>query len=72
VLAVGIIPLFLQRPLFGGMLIVLFDSLYFWNTDMLYHGSYYWTAILLLCWGIFGWRVLNNVSSFEVESKMTN
>jgi hypothetical protein len=71
VLAVGIIPLFLQRPLLAGLLILLFDNLYFWNADMLYHGSYYWTAILLLCWGLFAWRCLKSGSSSQVDAIQT-
>jgi hypothetical protein len=59
VMALGVIPLFQAWPLLGGLLIALIDFPFFWNIDLLYnYSSYYFTAIMLLCWGIMGWRTL--------------
>jgi hypothetical protein len=53
ILAIGIIPLFRQVPLLGILLIILTDALYFTQMDFQYwYGAYYWTAWLMLTWGV--------------------
>lgn len=37
VLAVGVIPLFLARPLLGGLLIAMISFPFLWTKDMLYN-----------------------------------
>lgn len=56
ILAIGIIPLFQQIPLLGILLIILTDALYFTQVDFQYwYGAYYWTAWLILTWGVLGY-----------------
>jgi hypothetical protein len=58
VLAVGVIPLFHKRRWLGLLLIALYDFPFVWNANLLYNWqSYYWTAVLLLCWGVLAWQV---------------
>jgi hypothetical protein len=58
VLAIGIIPLFMARPLVGGILIAMVNFPFFWSAEWLYHyQSYWWTLILLLTWFILNWRI---------------
>ncbi len=53
VLAVGIIPLFQERPWVGGLLILLIDLPFLATREMLYWGQgYYWPAFLLLVWAL--------------------
>ncbi len=53
VLAVGIIPLFQERPRIGGLLILLIDLPFLATRELLYWGQgYYWPAFLLLVWAL--------------------
>jgi hypothetical protein len=57
-MAVGVIPLFLKRPLLGLLLIVPINLTFFVNNPSgLAYQAYYTTAVLLLCWGVLTYRV---------------
>ncbi|MFN8373305.1 MAG: hypothetical protein U0694_10580 [Anaerolineae bacterium] len=67
-LAVGIIPLFLRRPLLGLLLIVPIDlTVLVNNPAALSLQAYYTTAVLLLCWGVLGWRVWKSEQHHEAK-----
>jgi hypothetical protein len=69
VLAVGIIPLFHVRPRIGSLLIFLVSLPYLWTKDMLFYWqASYGTAVLLLAWGIFAWRVLTGHDISEAQA----
>jgi hypothetical protein len=58
VLAVGVIPYFLKRPLVGFLLILLINSTILINrAEMINVQAYFTTAILLVCWGVLAQRV---------------
>jgi hypothetical protein len=58
VLAIGVLPIFFARPWLGGLLLALSSLPYFANRDLLFYGqAYYWTALLLLTWGVLAWQV---------------
>jgi hypothetical protein len=58
ILAIGIIPVFIARPWLGSVLLVLTNLPFLANRDMLYNWqAFYWTALLLLSWGVFAWHV---------------
>jgi hypothetical protein len=54
VLAVGIIPLFLRRPLLGFVLVMLVNATAFFGLNT---QAYYTTFSLLIIWGTLVWRV---------------
>ncbi len=63
-LAVGIMPLFLKRPLLGLLLIVPINlTIFVNNPSLLSYQAYYTTAVLLVCWGVLAYRVLNTESA---------
>jgi hypothetical protein len=67
-LAIGIIPLFLKRPLLGLLLIIPINLTIFVNNPSgLAYQAYYTTAVLLLCWGVLAYRVFNNEKYFRSE-----
>lgn len=59
VLAVGIIPLLQSRPAAGAILVALADLPYLFLPvpDIRFRWStYYWTALLIVTWGVFAWH----------------
>jgi hypothetical protein len=58
VLAIGIVPLLFKRPLIGFGLFLLVDLPFFFPTSFAYNFSaFYWTAILLIVFGVLIWSV---------------
>lgn len=64
VLAVGIMPLFLSRPLLGILLIALINVQFFWGRDLLFYWSaYYNTGLMLFVWAVLMWQVMHGQSA---------
>lgn len=59
-IAIGVIPLFMSRPMLGMILFALINVPYFWSLDQLNYQSNYWTLLALLIWGILSCRVLRH------------
>lgn len=54
----GIIPLLLTHPIPGLFLLTLTNLPYFATKDLLFnYQSYYWTMLLLIVWGLWGWQI---------------
>ncbi len=61
ILAVGVIPLFQERPRIGLILIAMIDCLFLWNNDMLfYYQASFQTLTLLTIWAALAWRTLTS------------
>jgi hypothetical protein len=69
VLAVGVIPLFLARPLLGGLLIAMISFPFLWTKDMLYNWqAYYGTLTLLVICAVFAYRVWRHADLRDAQA----
>jgi hypothetical protein len=56
-LAIGVIPLFQEKPWTGLIFIALINLPFLFTSDMLYQQAYYWTVTVFLIWAVLSWRV---------------